>query len=257
MRASVHDDGSVGTVAGASCAGPRRERRRPAAARRWPWSDCSRAGLNGQRFGHRDRRGRVVSAAAELGYPVALKWDANVAHRARIGGVALGPQDRSRPSARPGGPSWRRPTSSESTATASSCRPWSKAASSSSSEVSATSSSGRSSFRPRRDPGRGGRPGRCGAGPAQRAQAESLIVSSPCAAAIQSRGRRPARPLGNRRRDPGSVGADRRPTVLAVDVNPSGRPATRGRGRGLQGHCRSGPAARRPPRPGSSSQNGA
>ena len=31
----------------------------------------------------------AVSAAAVLGYPVVLKWDANVAHRARIGGVAL------------------------------------------------------------------------------------------------------------------------------------------------------------------------
>lgn len=31
----------------------------------------------------------VVAAAEELGYPVALKWDATVPHRARIGGVAL------------------------------------------------------------------------------------------------------------------------------------------------------------------------
>jgi acetyltransferase len=32
----------------------------------------------------------AVSAAAKLGHPVAMKWDANLAHRARAGGVALG-----------------------------------------------------------------------------------------------------------------------------------------------------------------------
>ena len=32
----------------------------------------------------------AVAAAGRVGYPVAMKWDGNIAHRARIGGVALG-----------------------------------------------------------------------------------------------------------------------------------------------------------------------
>lgn len=32
----------------------------------------------------------AVAAAQHVGYPVAMKWDGNIAHRARIGGVALG-----------------------------------------------------------------------------------------------------------------------------------------------------------------------
>ena len=32
----------------------------------------------------------AVAAAGRVGYPVAMKWDGNIAHRARVGGVALG-----------------------------------------------------------------------------------------------------------------------------------------------------------------------
>jgi acyl-CoA synthetase (NDP forming) len=35
----------------------------------------------------------AVVAARRVGYPVAMKWDGNIAHRARIGGVALGLKD--------------------------------------------------------------------------------------------------------------------------------------------------------------------
>jgi len=85
----AHGDGSAGTVAGASelARGAREGVQLAHAAALERLRD---AGLGGWDSVTATDEDAVVAAAGELGYPVALKWDANVAHRARTGGVALG-----------------------------------------------------------------------------------------------------------------------------------------------------------------------
>jgi acyl-CoA synthetase (NDP forming) len=85
---SAPEEGSVGTVVGASALalGQREavQLEHAAAIER-----LTAAGLPGWDSVTAIEEQAAASAAAELGYPVAMKWDANVAHRARIGGVAL------------------------------------------------------------------------------------------------------------------------------------------------------------------------
>ncbi|MGA3214647.1 MAG: acetate--CoA ligase family protein [Acidimicrobiales bacterium] len=86
--ASEFEEGSVGTVAGASVlalGGRDGVQLEHAAA----LDRLEAAGLTGWSSVTALDEQSAVSAAAVLGYPVVLKWDANVAHRARIGGVAL------------------------------------------------------------------------------------------------------------------------------------------------------------------------
>ena len=87
--ASVHHDGSVGTVAGATALvlGEREGVQLPHAV---ALGRLHAVGLPGWDSVTAADEEEVTAAADKLGYPVALKWDANVAHRARLGGVALG-----------------------------------------------------------------------------------------------------------------------------------------------------------------------
>jgi acetyltransferase len=87
--ASIHHDGSVGTVAGATALvlGQREGVQLPHAV---ALGRLHAVGLPGWDSVTAADEEEVTAAADKLGYPVALKWDADVAHRARLGGVALG-----------------------------------------------------------------------------------------------------------------------------------------------------------------------
>jgi len=88
-EASLDRDGSVETVIGASSLvlGERDGVQLPHAE---AVERLRAVGLPGWDSVTATNEDAVAAAADKLGYPVALKWDANVAHRARIGGVALG-----------------------------------------------------------------------------------------------------------------------------------------------------------------------